>query len=634
MKNIILSIFLILFSHNILASNLEKYTRQFQNEQVKISPDGKYLAVRTKHEGQNILAIIETNNRKVINTINFSGKKSVGEYHWINNKRLVVRVLSDQGVSIKQTYNTGRLFAINYDGSKKVTLGHKESRYLEIVSTLKGDDNHILIAAHQSRHANQEKRHAVVCKVNIDEKWQWRAWKCIMQSPGRGGKIIVDNNSEIRFSVGEVGFDEYIIYYREPEGEWQKFNPEFDYSKINIEGFSEDNNSVYIIVYNDGDTGTLYSYDLIKRKANKIYHNEFVEITYLLKNYQGIPFGFRIDEDYPKYLIFDETAEHSRLYQDLYRAFQGNSVDIINSTADGKLLIVVTSSDRNPGKYYLYNKETKQAQFLLSKADWLKPSELATVEPFKFTTRDQILLNGYLTLPNNKADENLPLVVMPHGGPRIRDFWNFNPFAQQLAASGYAVLQVNFRGSSGFGEKILHMGDKNWGSKVQYDIIDATEWAIKSGVADPERICIYGGSFGAYSALQSSTIEPDMFKCTIGVSGVYDLIKMRDDGDIPDSLWGGDYLDEVLGNDVDTLKLNSPVNHVDKLNAPVLLIHGSADKRIPMDQTERLEEALKEKGHSVKTLYIDNEYHGFVKQENRLKASIAVVEFLNEHIGK
>ncbi|MGB0936877.1 MAG: alpha/beta hydrolase family protein [Colwellia sp.] len=395
------------------------------------------------------------------------------------------------------------------------------------------------------------------------------------------------------------------------------------------------NDTFYFSAYEKGDTGTLYSYRLKDKKLNKIYKNKSVELSRVLFNYQGIPYGVEINEDYSNFLFFTKKVEHSKLHADLYQSFNGDSVYISSSTDDGKHVVVFTMGDKNPGTYYSYNTETNKARYLLERNDWLAKKELATVLPYKFSARDGLELNGYLTLPHGKEAKNLPLVVNPHGGPHgPRDYWAFDWRVQALASKGYAVLQVNFRGSGGYGKKFEKAGYLQWGGQIQHDIIDATQWAIKSGYANKERVCIYGGSFGGYSALMSSIIEPDLYKCTIGVSGVYDLPLMYADGDIPTSLWGKQYLDKVLGGDDVNLLKYSPAHQIKKLKAPVLVIHGTADLRTPISQAESLISALEEKNHSVSKLIVDDEYHGFINEENRLAALDKIVEFLDEHIGE
>ena len=258
---------------------------------------------------------------------------------------------------------------------------------------------------------------------------------------------------------------------------------------------------------------------------------------------------------------------------------------------------------------------------------------MAATKPISFKARDGLTIHGYLTLPENQEAKNLPLVVMPHGGPHgPRDWWGFDPDAQLLANRGMAVLKVNFRGSGGYGRSFEHAGHKKWGAEIQYDIIDATKYVVAQGFADPNNICIMGASFGGYSALQSSIIEPDLFKCAIGVVGVYDLPLMFKEGDIAGRERGQRYLKQVLGEDQQQLKAYSPVFNIDKLKAPVLVVHGGDDQRAPIEQAESLISSLKQANHPYEYMLLENEGHGFYKPKHRTEYYKRVLAFLQQHL--
>lgn len=225
------------------------------------------------------------------------------------------------------------------------------------------------------------------------------------------------------------------------------------------------------------------------------------------------------------------------------------------------------------------------------------------------------------------------MVVNPHGGPHgIRDWWGFDPQNQLLAQNGMAVLQVNFRGSGGYGERFEQAGYQKWGSDIQHDIIDATQYVIDQGVADKERVCIAGGSFGGYSALQSAVLAPDMFKCAVGFAGVYDLELMFDEGDVARTRSGTSYLKDVLGQDKATLKAMSPSENVAKLKANLLLVHGGEDERAPIEQLESLEKALKAHNYPYQKLVMDNEGHGFYNDSHRAKYYDQMLSFLKTNL--
>jgi dipeptidyl aminopeptidase/acylaminoacyl peptidase len=259
---------------------------------------------------------------------------------------------------------------------------------------------------------------------------------------------------------------------------------------------------------------------------------------------------------------------------------------------------------------------------------------MSEVKPISFTSRDGKVISGYLTLPYDKEAKNLPLVVNPHGGPHgVRDEWGFNTQNQMLANQGMAVLQVNFRGSGGFGQNFEQAGFQKWGSEVQYDILDATHYVIEQGYVDKNRICISGGSFGGYSALQSAILEPDLFKCAIGFAGIYNLELMFDEGDIANSASGTSYLKNVLGQNSEVLRAMSPSENVDKLKANLLLVHGGDDERAPIEQLESLEKALKAHDYPYEKLVMDDEGHGFYNDDNRAQYYEKMLLFLKKNLN-
>jgi len=260
---------------------------------------------------------------------------------------------------------------------------------------------------------------------------------------------------------------------------------------------------------------------------------------------------------------------------------------------------------------------------------------MASVEPFAFKARDGLELHGYLTRPPGKPDaKQLPLVVLVHGGPyEIRDSWRFDPEVQLLASRGYAVLQVNFRGSGGYGDAFLRAGFREWGGKMQDDVTDATRWAIAEQVADPARICIAGTSYGGYAALEGAVKEPDLYQCAIGNAGVYDLRLMTTRGDVPQSLFGDNYLKMVLGENKEQLWDRSPIAHLDRLKAAVMLVVGGADARVPAVQGENLHNALLQRKVEHEWVYERTEGHGFFTEAHVTALYERMLAFLDRHIG-
>ena len=292
---------------------------------------------------------------------------------------------------------------------------------------------------------------------------------------------------------------------------------------------------------------------------------------------------------------------------------------------------MVSSPTRTP-EYYLYDSKKGTVEFLFDAFPGIDDAILSPSDAFSIKARDGMELHGYITLPMGKEEKH-PLIVMPHGGPHARDHWGYDPSVQMLAASGYAVLQINFRGSTGYGQDFLEAGYGEWGRKIQADIIDATYWAISSGLADPDRVAIYGASFGGYSALQAPILEPDLYKAAIGYVGVYDLDMLYTTGDIQTTRWGDAYLDKTLPSTQEERSAQSPLRNVDKLKTPLFIVHGVDDPRAAFEHAEALRDALDAIDYPYEWLAKEGEGHGFYDVDNRVELNNKVLAFLEKHLN-
>lgn len=243
-------------------------------------------------------------------------------------------------------------------------------------------------------------------------------------------------------------------------------------------------------------------------------------------------------------------------------------------------------------------------------------------------------MHGLLTLPPGSDGKNLPLVVMPHGGPYdVNDTWGFDPEPQILAQHGYAVLQVNFRGSGGYGRAFSDGGVRQWGRAMQDDVSDATRWAIAQGIADGKRICIYGASYGGYAALMGPIREPGLYQCAVGLSGVFDLAKMYKWGSIRRSDYGQQYLKRVLGEDAAELAANSPANLADRIGVPVLLAHGVLDARVDIKHAQLMRRELGKRKQPVEYVEYSSTGHAIRLERHELDFYARLLEFLGRYIG-
>ncbi|MGH8187049.1 MAG: alpha/beta hydrolase family protein, partial [Steroidobacteraceae bacterium] len=318
-------------------------------------------------------------------------------------------------------------------------------------------------------------------------------------------------------------------------------------------------------------------------------------------------------------------------YKSLYRAFAEQHVWVTSATDDGRLAIVFVSSDTNPGEYYLFDTKGMKAQFLRAGREWIDPRLMRPMEPVQVTARDGLKLHGYLTKPAGGGPH--PLIVLPHGGPHgVRDTWGFDSEVQLLANRGYAVLQINYRGSTGYGMDFEIAGYRQWGARMQDDLTDATRWAIEQKIAPADRICIYGVSYGAFAALMGAAREPQLYRCAIGYAGVYDLELMFASADVPDSRSGLSYLQKVLGTDPADLRARSPVHNAQRIQAPVMLIHGKADWRADFEQAERMKAALEKHNKPLEWVEIKREGHGVYDEQTRREVYERILAFLDKHL--
>jgi dipeptidyl aminopeptidase/acylaminoacyl peptidase len=312
----------------------------------------------------------------------------------------------------------------------------------------------------------------------------------------------------------------------------------------------------------------------------------------------------------------------------------GYEVRFTSPNKNEDMYIVRTFSDRSLGSYYLYDTKNKKLEKLSEVSPWLDEKELALMEPVSYTARDGFTIKGYLTLPKGRKPSGLPVVVIPHGGPWTRDRWGYDPEVQFLANRGYAVLQMNFRGSTGYGKKFEHAGYKQWGRKMQDDITDGARWLIKRGIADPKRIGIYGASYGGYAVLAGLAFTPDLYACGIdyvGISNLFTFLKT-----IPPywkPILAMSY--ERIGHpekDKELLKKVSPVFHADKIKAPLMVIQGAKDPRVNINESNQIVAALKKRGIDVIYIVKENEGHGFQNEENRFEVYEAMEKFLAKHL--
>jgi len=443
-----------------------------------------------------------------------------------------------------------------------------------------------------------------------------------------------DNNGTIRIATKTDGVNISYLYRNTDKDEFKVLLTTSFREQFSPQSFDTENKNVYVLSNIGRDKVALVEFDpAANKEVKEMYSNPDYDLTsvfYDKKNkvLAGVSWTGEKPEDY----YFDNTWG-SRI-SGLEQHFNGYEVGFAGWDDEMKKGIVYNYSDRLPGKYHVYNFDSKEATEISNPFPWINEDDMAKVKPVSYTSRDGLTIHGYLTLPKGIKAEKIPVVINPHGGPWARDGWYFNQEVQFLANRGYAVLQMNFRGSTGYGKKFWEASFKEWGKKMQDDITDGVEYLIKEGIADPKRIAIYGGSYGGYATLAGVTFTPDLYACAVDYVGVANLFTFMNT--FP-PYWKP-YLDqwyEMVGNPKkDSLLMAeaSPVLHVDKIKVPLFVAAGANDPRVNKAESDQIVNALKNKGIEVEYMVKENEGHGFLNQENQFDFYGAMEKFLEKHL--
>lgn len=614
---------------------------------VKISPTGEYLAITVDQGDQDVLTVIRTSDLKPIKVNTLPEKKSVGSFYWTSPDRLLFNAVKKLG-GYASPMSTGEWYAVNADGSQPRPLiyygtrdatqrGKEVSREsFSLLDTLKDDDQNVIMqvtSARSSEGANTE-------VVRMDTVSGRRT--SLGRAPKENCSIALDAAKEPRFAVctsskNEEGeYEERSELYRRDGSGWTLLNASKADGKHLDVITTTNTGTVYATQDDDKAPAAVGTLDTTTGAFKSLFQDPTAEVSnYIWSTDESSLVGVVTEAAAPAVKLIDENHPDAELYASLAAAFEGQMVDFSSYTQDGRKIIVSVYSDNNPGELYLYDRDSGKARFLMSRRPQIDKKNMASIKPFSITTRDGKKVFGYLTLPNGSDGKNLPLVVNPHGGPiGPRDNWGFNPEAQLFANRGYATLQVNFRGSAGYGKAFQDAGHRQWDQGIQNDILEATHWAINSGYVDRNRICIYGGSFGGYSALMAPIREPGLFKCAFGYVGVYDVDMLFKKGDIPQRDSGLRYLRRTHGTERADWNRASPALRAAEVKIPVYLAAGARDVRAVPEQTELMNKALIAAGNKPEGMIIQSgEMHGFYGEEARVNLYTEMLKFFDRHIG-
>jgi len=583
-----------------------------------LSPNGEYLAFLQPWE-KRLNVFVEKIGSGQATRVTSAKERNIAGFGWKGDNRIVY--VQDTGGD-----ENFRLYAVGIDGSNPKDLTPFEKVRAQIIDRLERNETEILVGLNKR---NPQIHDVYRINVNTGEM------QLIAENPGNYTGWGTDWDGNLRFAITTDGVNNTMMMRK---SEADKFAPVVTTTfreTITPLAFTSDNQQLYVATNIGRDKTAIVKYDVENNKElEKLFEHPEVDVTNLLSSRKRRAIlGVSYNTDKTHYHFFDK--QRADLQKDLERRLPGYEVRLAGCNREEDKCLVRTFTDRSLGSYYFYDLKSKDFRKLSDVSPWLNDQDLAPMKPIKYQSRDGLTIHGYLTLPKGVPPRNLPVVVNPHGGPWARDSWGYNSEVQFLANRGYAVLQVNYRGSTGYGRKFWEASFKQWGKAMQDDITDGVQWLIKQGIADPKRVGIYGGSYGGYATLAGLTFTPDLYAAGVdyvGVANLFTFIKA-----FP-PYWKP-YLEmvyEMVGHpekDKDLLTAASPVFHSKNIKVPLLIAQGANDPRVNKAESDQMVEALKARGIEVPYLVKDNEGHGFSNEENRFEFYRAMEEFLGKHLG-
>jgi dipeptidyl aminopeptidase/acylaminoacyl peptidase len=455
-----------------------------------------------------------------------------------------------------------------------------------------------------------------------------------VENPGNVVGWVADSKFQVRGAQAALPDGGFQLLVREAtDSAWKPLVTWGPDEEGNPYGFTPDDNAVYVGSSLGSDTQELRTVDVATGEERTLASNPGVDLDEVLSHptkdhIQAVGFN----EDRLTWQILDPAIAGDL---DRLQRFRDGDVHVVSRTLDDRHWIVLYMLDNAPAAYYTYDRDAEAIEFLFTTRPVLEKQTLARMEPVHVTSRDGLTLHCYLTLPPGVEPKSLPLVLNVHGGPWARDHWGYHPEAQWLANRGYACLQVNFRGSTGFGKRFLHAGDREWGAKMHDDLLDAVNWAVEQGIADPKRVAIYGGSYGGYAALVGAAFTPEVFACSVDIVGPSSIRTLI--ASIPPYWEPLKKLFYVRVGDPDSepdfLDSRSPLYKAEQITCPLLIAQGANDPRVKQAESEQIVKAMRDRGQEVDYLLFEDEGHGFARPENRLKFYAHAEKFLAKHLG-
>lgn len=592
-----------------------------------LSPDGRRIAAFVVNEAGERVAVFALRDGQWRMEHSLPADNAAS-FQWAGNDRLLIDVNSVAviaGGGLWIPYPTRRV--AGYDLS---------ARHLRVLAANRGVYDEVIFTDPEGRYALLSGQPELGRDPNV-QRVDLATGNAQVVQPSRSGvwSWFADSNGIVRAGV-DYGARRTRIYYRAAPGAPLRLiedrRHDRDDSVVDLIRFT--GNSERGIIISNADTGrfAIYHYDFATdARGEAIFEHPEVDVTSAVTDRDGNVDGIFYEDDRPRVRWLD--PEMAQIQQAIDRAFPGKTNIIGSRSRDGNRMLVFSSAADDPGTYYVYDRAGRRMELFASPFEGLHDVSFAEVRPVSYQSRDGQRIHGYLTLPPGRGERGLPLVVLPHGGPFVRDSWVFDQDVQFLASRGYAVLQPNFRGSTGYGREFVERGYGQYGGGMIDDIEDGVDWLVGQGMVDAGRVCIMGSSYGGYAAIWSAIRSPQRYRCAISMAGPTDLKSMRrysTSGFVP-RRYVRAFRERLQGEERIDLDTISPLRHADRLTVPLLIGHGDNDITVPPDQSRRLVNALSRRRISVESVFYPKAAHGFTTEEERTDWLRRVETFLSRH---
>ena len=601
---------------------LEDFFKNAEKTAYKISPEGKYFSYMAPYENRMNIFIQEIGADSATR-ITSETDRDIAGYLWANDNRILF--LKDKGGD-----ENFMLFGVNVDGSNFIGLTEFDGVKTNIIDDLEDIPSEIIVGLN--------KRIPQIFdpyRLNIETG----ELTMLAENPGNIQGWVTDHYGKLRAAVALSGTNASLLYRETEKDEFKVVLTTSYKDEINPLFFTFDNKMIYASSNLKRDKSAIVLFDIVNGEEKEvIYENTDYDVNWLsYSKKRKVLLAAHYTSWKGQRNFFDEKIK--AVFADLESQLPDVEVSISSQTKDENLCIIRTYSDRTLGDYYIYNIETKELKHIHEVSPWIKVENMANQHPIEYKSRDGLTIHGYVTLPvgyTMETAKNLSFVINPHGGPWARDHWGFNPEIQFLANRGYAVLQMNFRGSTGYGRAFKEASYGQWGLKMQDDVTDGVKWLIEKGMANPKKVAIYGGSYGGYATLAGLAFTPDLYACGVDYVGVSNLFTFFES--FP-PYWEPykEMMYEMVGHPVeDSARLaeTSPSLNADKIVVPLFVAQGANDPRVVKAESDQMVEAMKARGVEVEYLVKDNEGHGFRNEENQFDFYGAMEKFLATHIGE